>query len=280
MPKEKVRVFKRDEINRSTKWPSMNSQELNRELERLHHRIWTQNGNTIQVPDEELVLDEETLIDAAKRIWQKEKPANFNRDDRFSMLKTLQDAITGRHGQYLTSNMRFDAKASIPNWPMINSQTMKSNEYGTVIIWNQPKTATTTKETPPMSKTMYDSHLDSTGNATPIFMLEDDHLERIIAGRAKQFANLRAKMSESPESSDPMIAAMGKSQKWSAEQLQANTRLALSDIHPYIAEALVRGSNSLVQASIDAMRLLAKREAKIDPPQELQLIAMDEEESF
>ena len=87
-------------------------------------------------------------------------------------------------------------------------------------------------------------------------------------------------MSESPENSDPMIAAMGKSQKWSAGQLQANTRLALGDIHPYIAEALVRGSNSLVQASIDSMRILAKREAKIDPPQELQLIAMDEEESF
>lgn len=130
------------------------------------------------------------------------------------------------------------------------------------------------------TKTMYDSHLDSTGNATPIFMLEDDHLERIIAGKAKQFANLRAKMSESPASSDPMIAAMGKSQKWSAKQLQTNTRLALGDIHPYIAEALVRGNNSLVQASIDSMRILAKRETKIDPPQELQLIAMDEEESF
>ena len=130
------------------------------------------------------------------------------------------------------------------------------------------------------AKTMYDSHLDSTGNAIPIFMLEDDHLERIIAGKAKQFANLRAKMSKSPASSDPMIAAMGKSQKWSAEQLQANTRLALGDIHPYIAEALVRGNNNLVQASIDSMRILAKREAKIDPPQELQLIAMDEEESF
>ena len=280
MPKEKVRVFKRDEINRSTKWPSMNSQELNRELERIHHRIWEQNGNTIQIPDEELVLDGETLIHAAKRIWQKEKPANFNEGASISMLKALQDAIAGRHGQYLTSNMQFDAKASAPNWPMINSQTMKSNEYGTVIIWNQPKTATTTKENPLMSKTMYDSHLDSTGNATPIFMLEDDHLERIIAGKAKQFANLRAKMSESPASSDPMIAAMGKSQKWSAEQLQANTRLALGEIHPYIAEALVRGNNNLVQASIDSMRILAKREAKIDPPQELQLIAMDEEESF
>ena len=196
------------------------------------------------------------------------------------MLKTLQDAIAGRHGQYLTSSMQFDAKASAPNWPMINIQPMKSNQYGTVLMWNQPKQATTTKETPPMSKTMYDSHLDSTGNATPIFMLEDDHLERIIAGKAKQFANLRAKMSESPANSDPMIAAMGKSQKWSAEQLQANTRTTLGDIHPYIAEALVRGSNSLVQASIDSMRILAKREAKIDPPQELQLIAMDEEESF
>lgn len=269
----------------SKTWPSMNAQELNRELARLQHQLWEQNGGVTRILDEELVLHGETLIDAAKRIWQKEKPANFNCDDRSSMLKTLQDAITGRHGQYLTSNIRFDAKASVPNWPMINSQTMKSNEYGTVIIWNQPKQATTTQENPPMSKTMlsktmYDSHLDSTGNATPIFMLEDDHLERIIAGKAKQFANLRAKMSESPASSDPMIAAMGKSQKWSAEQLQANTRLALGDIHPYIAEALVRGSNSLVQASIDSMRILAKREAKIDPPQELLLIAMDEEESF
>lgn len=130
------------------------------------------------------------------------------------------------------------------------------------------------------AKTMYDSHLDSTGNATPIFMLEDSHLERIIAGKAKQFANLRAKMSESPASSDPMIVAMGKSQKWSAEQLQNNTKTTLEDIHPYIAEALVRGTNSLVQASIDAMQLLAKRNARIDPPQDIPLIEMEEEERF
>ena len=129
------------------------------------------------------------------------------------------------------------------------------------------------------AKTMYDSHLDSTGNATPIFMLEDSHLERIIAGKAKQFANLRAKMSESPASSDPMIVAMGKSQKWSAEQLQNNTKTTLEDIHPYIAEALVRGNNSLVQASIDAMRLLAKRQERVAPPAEAPLIEL-EEESF
>ena len=166
------------------------------------------------------------------------------------------------------------------DWQMINLQTMKSNEYGAVLIWNKAKQATTNGDNEMNAKTMYDSHLDSTGNATPIFMLEDDHLERIIAGKAKQFANLRAKMSESPASSDPMIAAMGKSQKWSAEQLQATTRLALGDIHPYIAEALVRGTNSLVQASIDAMRLLAKRDARIDPPQDLPLIEMEEEERF
>lgn len=151
-------------------------------------------------------------------------------------------------------------------------------------LWDDAiKIETTNPNQKPMEKTtmktMYDSHTDGTGVCTPIFMLEDEHLERIIAGKAKQFANIRAKMSDAPKSTDPMIAAMGKSQKWSAEDLQTHTKSRLLEMHPYIAEALVRSKGSLVQASIDAMQLIANRQERVTPPAEVPLIEL-EEESF
>ena len=239
-----------------------------------------------------IIKNGETIVTAVHRLLKKSKIGKIAIREYAQIEDSIRRAICAIYGINLETREHFHIANKGRDHDGIDPIAMKhvTHQEGIsrVITWvhpdwlnKEPNQKTNTNGDDKMSaKTMYDSHLDSTGNATPIFMLEDDHLERIIAGKAKQFVNLRAKMSESPASSDPMIAAMGKSQKWSAEQLQANTRLALGDIHPYIAEALVRGNNSLVQASIDAMRLLAKREAKIDPPQELQLIAMDEEESF
>lgn len=151
------------------------------------------------------------------------------------------------------------------------------------IIWHDLPGITTnnhnhTDKEKIMAKTMYDSHIDGQCNSTPIFMLEDEHLERIISGKSKRFSLIRAKMSDEPKNADPMIAAMGKSQKWSAEDLQAHTRETLNELSPYIQEALVRGTNSLTQSCIDAMRLIAKREERVEPPAEVPAIELESDE--
>lgn len=155
MPKEETRAVKRiplyEEKTSGKTYVSAEvaPQQIGAALERLQHQIWAKNGETIRVFDKSLVLHGETLLHAAKRIWQNATPDDFNADDRYQMLGALKAAIAGRHGQVIENDWNFDARASVPNWQKINLQTMKSNQYGALIIWNQPEQATTTQETPP-----------------------------------------------------------------------------------------------------------------------------------
>lgn len=128
-----------------------------------------------------------------------------------------------------------------------------------------------------MARTMYDSHLDKSNVATPIFMLEDSHLENIIRVKVSNFVKFRTKYSESPRSEDPMIAALGKVEVWSPEKLALATKTALEDLHPYLAEALVRGNQSIINQAVESMQLLAKRSSRFEMPAAMRMIDVEED---
>lgn len=128
-----------------------------------------------------------------------------------------------------------------------------------------------------MARTMYDSHLDKSNVATPIFMLEDSHLENIIRVKVSNFVKFRTKYSESPRSEDPMIAALGKVEVWNPEKLALATKTALEDLHPYLAEALVRGNQSIINQAVESMQLLAKRSSRFEMPAEMRMIDAEED---
>ena len=118
-----------------------------------------------------------------------------------------------------------------------------------------------------MSKTMYDSHLGGTaaeGNqkSTPIFMLDDAHLENILRVKAKNFCITRQRFSDAPRATDPMVTAMGSVQAWNADALQKHTRTFMEDFQPYVCEAAVRGGTILAQAT-ESLREVTRRDGAV-----------------
>lgn len=255
----------------------------------------------IRVQDKDLILDGETTHEAFVRIvkangrWA-EEAMNKSAEASMTAFKDMKKAVLWTRG-YMPEDFHSpfaieeakspdaitDASQKARDVARRRLKIIVEGEGEVGIIWHDFPGLTTnnhnhTNKEKTMAKTMYDSHLDGQCNSTPIFMLEDAHLERIISGKSKRFSLIRAKMSDEPKNADPMIAAMGKSQKWSAEDLQAHTRETLNELSPYIQEALVRGTNSLTQSCIDAMRMIAKREERVEPPAEVPAIELESDE--
>ena len=129
-----------------------------------------------------------------------------------------------------------------------------------------PKSTTTRQEV--LMRTMYDNHKDASGNAAPIFMLGNQHLKSIIHYKVNRFVKQRNQTTAAPTVSDPMIAAMGTRQAWTAKELMGRTTALLEELNPYLQEALVRGGTVAAEAST-AMQNLAGRIAGVEAPKAL-----------
>lgn len=114
------------------------------------------------------------------------------------------------------------------------------------------------------NRTMYSLHQSGNGDHTPIFMLGDDHLGRIIAYYTKRFLENREKFSSAPNQQDPMLAAMGKKEAWTPDRLVGETTQVLVTLQPYICEATLRG-NAVLDVATNCLRSIAKRSDGIDP---------------
>lgn len=114
------------------------------------------------------------------------------------------------------------------------------------------------------NRTMYSLHQSGNGDHTPIFMLNDEHLARIIAYYTKRFLENREKFSSAPNQQDPMLAAMGKKEAWTPERLVGETTQVLVTLQPYICEATLRG-NAALDVATNCLRSIAKRSKGIDP---------------
>lgn len=114
------------------------------------------------------------------------------------------------------------------------------------------------------NRTMYSLHQSGNGDHTPIFMLGDEHLDRIITYYTKRFIENREKFSSAPSQQDPMLAAMGKKEAWTPERLVGETTSVLLILQPYICEAAVRSGNVLETAT-NCLRAITKRTAGVDP---------------
>ena len=130
-----------------------------------------------------------------------------------------------------------------------------------------PKSTTTRQEV--LMRTMYDNHKDASGNAAPIFMLGNQHLKSIIHYKVNRFVKQRNQTTAAPTVSDPMIAAMGTRQAWTAKELMGRTTALLEELNPYLQEALVRGGTVAAEAST-AMQNLAGRENAMSAKSDLQ----------
>ena len=123
------------------------------------------------------------------------------------------------------------------------------------------------KENQQMAKTMYDTHLGGnaatgTEKATPIFMMDDAHLENTIRVKAKNFCITRQRFSDAPRATDPMVTAMGSVQAWNADALQKHTRAFMEDFQAYVCEAVVRGGTILAQAQ-ESLREVTRRDSAV-----------------